>query len=641
MKLRTKISVLLGVMVFLSVLIVGGMYSVETQSLVEKQAVNGLTTSVELAGSDLGGTIGGYTDMIRAASSDYILSHSKSGEEKFARISELAEDYGFTSGNILDEHGISYSDGTDFSDREYVSEALAGNVNISDITLSKLTGKYGFSVASPYYAENGTILGVIYFRMDIDFMLHIIDSMSVSENSYAYIVDADGKIIVHSDDSKINTVNIVDENPSMAEVIQNITEGNGGYISYSENGETMNCAYQPIENTNGWGLLVVQPRTDYSNALDRVIRALTILEVVILVIAILIGNAFAGTILKKTNRIVSVVTKFAKGDFSEQIGKARGKDELCVLQNATDSLQSTVKQIIQEENRVLGSMANYDLTQPDMQHYEGEFDKLANSVNVIKHMLTEMIAQVQEASSQVGIGSREIADATENMSVGTLAQANSIQQVSDDINNIMDRIRKNFENEEMVQQKLESLDALIQKGNSEMTDLVSIVKGVNEMSSDIQKIVGTIESIAFQTNILALNAEVEAARAGENGKGFAVVADEVGNLAARTTQASEQTAELIKRCIDGIEKAMSNADETFQCLGEVVQNSAEIATAFREISEDTREQAQKSESIQTELGNISDVVQTSTATAEETAAATEQLSGQAQSMGELIQRFRL
>ena len=138
MKLRTKISVLLGVMVFLSVLIVGGMYSVETQSLVEKQAVNGLTTSVELAGSDLGGTIGGYTDMIRAASSDYILSHSKSGEEKFARISELAEDYGFTSGNILDEHGISYSDGTDFSDREYVSEALAGNVNISDITMQRM-----------------------------------------------------------------------------------------------------------------------------------------------------------------------------------------------------------------------------------------------------------------------------------------------------------------------------------------------------------------------------------------------------------------------------------------------------------------------------------------------------------------------
>ena len=641
MKLKTKISLLMSIMVFVSICVVGVIYGLESANMVEKQALTGLSTSAQLASADLSGEIGSYEDMIRASASDYVLTHSDSGKEMFERISQLAKAYNFTSGNVLDLNGVSYNDGTDFSDREYVKKALAGEVNVSDVTLSKLTGKYGMSVASPLYNTDGDIKGVIYFRMDIDFMLETIASIKVSENSYAYIIDAEGNIIVHENQDMIGQVNMAETYPEMKKAVTDLADGKAGLLSYEVDGKLMECAYDSIENTNGWGLLVVEPRTDYSASLDRTIIILTVLQVVIFIIVMIIAINFSSYILKRVNNSVDAVERLSVGDFSKSINKAKGKDELAVLQNATYTLQNTFTEIIREEKRVLGAIVNYDLSQPDMKHYDGEYDELARSVNTIRHMLAELIAQVQEASSQVGIGSKEIANATENLSLGTLTQANSIQQVADDIRNINERIQKNSENEETVKEKLNNLENLINRGNKEMTDLVEVVKSVNEMSADIQKIVGTIESIAFQTNILALNAEVEAARAGDNGKGFAVVADEVGNLAARTTEASQQTAQLISRCIEGIEKAMKNADSTFKCLGEIVADASDIAEAFDSIADDTKQQAEKSENIKLELGNISDVVQTSTATAQETAAATEELSGQAQSMRELIQKFRL
>ena len=168
-----------------------------------------------------------------------------------------------------------------------------------------------------------------------------------------------------------------------------------------------------------------------------------------------------------------------------------------------------------------------------------------------------------------------------------------------------------------------------------------MVSQVENMSSDIQNIIGTIESIAFQINILALNASVEAARVGERGRGFAVVAGEVGNLAAKTTESSKQTAELITDCLNKIKSAMTCADSTSKCLKDIVENSEQISKAFNSISADTKEQADKSSRIKLEISNISDVVQTNSATAEETAAATQELSEQAKNLSKLISRFRV
>ncbi len=202
-------------------------------------------------------------------------------------------------------------------------------------------------------------------------------------------------------------------------------------------------------------------------------------------------------------------------------------------------------------------------------------------------------------------------------------------------------IARNSESEEQVQERLQKLDALIIDGNHKMEQLCEAVNQIENMSSGIQNIIGTIESIAFQINILALNASVEAARVGESGLGFAVVADEVGNLATKTTESSRQTAEMVTDCLNKIEGAMHCADSASKCLRDIVENSEQISKAFKDISIDTKEQADKSSHIKLEISNISEVVQVNSATAEETAAATEELSEQAKNLTQLISKFRV
>ncbi len=172
-----------------------------------------------------------------------------------------------------------------------------------------------------------------------------------------------------------------------------------------------------------------------------------------------------------------------------------------------------------------------------------------------------------------------------------------------------------------------------------MRELRQVVSEIESMSADVQKIVGTIDSIAFQTNILALNAAVEAARAGDKGKGFAVVADEVGSLAGKCGESSKKTAELINACMTAIAKAQKCAEQTFESIKEIADNSDKIANAFVDIREATKDQASKSVDIQKEIANISGVVQNNMATAQETAASTQVLSDEADKLSRMIQKF--
>lgn len=645
MRLQTKISTGFGVTILAAVLTVGGVAYQACYSLSMRDVSQSMVTSANLASQQISGVLDSYKRMTSVTGEDPTISdftNNTDSSMKSERIAELAEEYGFTSGNILDANGMSIVDGTDFSDRDYYQSAIAGEVVISDITLSKYTNTYGFSVAAPVGGHESTAkLGVVYYRMDIDFMEEITNQITISDNSYAYIVDKDGRVIVHPNKDLINVYNLNEQGASQQTLAQALTTQTPGFMTYDSEDDSLFCGYAPIASSNGWSIVVAAPSSDFMDAINSQIKFLIILDVVAMLLAILVGALFAGSIGKKAKRVEKALVKISNGDFSEEVPKTKSKDELGILQNTASELQTTFKEIISETNGILGAMANCNLAVDNMNSYPGDFDKLAQSVNTIKEILGQLIKEVQESASSVGVGSGQLADAADALSRGTVAQASSIEQVVIDVQDVAERIQKNSDNEILVDDKLKKLEALIQEGNGEMTKLLNIVREVEEMSADIQKIVGTIDSIAFQTNILALNASVEAARAGENGKGFAVVADEVGSLAAKTSEASKQTSELIGRCIDGINNAMKSADTTFECLGEIVSNSGEISKAFEEISEATKEQAEKSTNIRQEMGNISDVVQTNTATAQQTAAATQELSEQAKSLSELIQKFQI
>lgn len=616
MKLRTKIQLIFGGTAILLMSLMGSVaYSLSYQTQMQMVQTD-VNRASALASENLSNQLQNYMNVTSIAGTDSIIRDSSASiSDKEACIDRYVQTYGFTSGNLLDQNAVSLFDGTDFSDRDYVQRALTGEVCVSDITLSRYTGTYGVSIAAPVQSASGDITGVIYFRIDNDFMTSIVENLKISRNSSACIVDANNQIIAH-------------ENPEL--IMTEAAASNDGI-----------CASVPVNNTNGWTLVITAPESDFTGAMTTMIRQFVIWDIIAVIAALIIAMLFANSMSKSVLTAKNAMLSISQGDLSCSLTKTKRKDELGVLQNTAASLVEMLQHIIGEANQILGSIAHFDLTTGEMNSYPGAFNSLADSVNAIRQMLTRMIIDIQSSSANVKSGSSQLAEATQLLSEGTVSQTSSIEKLVMDMNNVVDSINQNSENGNLINERLNTLDTKIQDSSQQMEHLLRIVDQIEEMSSDIQKIVGTIDSIAFQTNILALNASVEAARAGENGRGFAVVAEEVSSLASRSSDASKKTGELIEKCITGIAQAKESADVTASALESIVTYSAEIARSFDSISEATREEACKANSIRMEINNISDVVQSNSSTAQETAASTEALSQQAQTLEAMTSRFRV
>lgn len=641
MKLRTKIQGLFCGTILIILLLMAVFLIPMVRDSSDSLVGNNLSTSATLAANHISQEIQDYLNaMVLLGKEEVMYSSASTDSRKLQRMDEIVKQYGLTSGNVLNSRGISLRDGTNFSNRYYVKMALKGQPNVSEINLSKLTNTYGLSVAAPI-CQGNQVTGVVYARLDVNFMEKIINSVSVSENSYAYLMDKEGNILVHPNKDYVNRLNLAKKGEKTKALVDANAKGETGSRTYEWNGQTILCGYAPIEKIEGYHLVVAAPEKDFQAAVNRTERILAVVFLVGIVFIILVSAVVAGRISKPVGQVKDTLVALSSGDFQGSVYRSRGKDEVAILQNATVDLVDTVSGILGEAGYLLQKIAECDLTREDMKQYPGEFNSLSQSVNRIKATLNHLILQVQMAAQAVDTGSGELADGAQELSQGTVSQADSIQALTDNLGIVVEKIQKNSEREEEVNASLEKLDGQIQSATGQMEELRVIVHHIEEMSSGIQKIVATIDNIAFQTNILSLNASVEAARAGEYGNGFAVVAEEIRDLAEKCSESSKQTEELIHKTLSYIDNAKGNADATYESLTEVAIESGQVAQNFKKISEDTREQADKSRQVQAEIQIISDVIQNNTATVEETAAATEALSEQSMNLDSMVRRFQV
>ena len=604
-----------------------------TISLVEKNS----RSSAKTTARDIEALLQNYKNIAKASGSDMTLIGNIPNEVRVKKVEQLAKQYGFTSGNLLDKKGVSIKDGTDFSDRDYVKAALNGKTNISDVTLSKYTNTYGISIAAPLISS-GRIIGVVYYRADVDFMNDIVKHISVGQGSYAYILDENNNVIAHKNEKYIMNDKYKEMIPKD---IKNCISSQNGSMTCSYGGDKYICGYSKIDKTANWRVVIASPESAYNSDILRFVKKLVISDIIALIVAIIVALIIARVISRPIVRVKNLLSALAQGDLSVQLNDTKNKDELGILQNSAVSLNRMLSDMLTQSGDVLSKMAAYDLTSEDMREYPGKFNELAASINSIKAILSNMILNIQNSSVNVDGGSKQLAEAASMLSEGTMAQASSLQKLVTDVENVAQNINANSDKTIFVNESLGNLDSEIKDGNQKMQELSNVVRTVEEMSEDIKKIVNTIDGIAFQTNILALNASVEAARAGESGRGFAVVAQEIGTLATKSSDASKKTAELIEKCIKGIESAKEYADITSDSLAKIVSDSNNIANAFDEMSKANEIQAKNANDIRNEIENISQVVQSNTATAQQTAASTEVLSEQAAALKDMTGRFKV
>ena len=367
--------------------------------------------------------------------------------------------------------------------------------------------------------------------------------------------------------------------------------------------------------------------------------------VIILLVAagVLCSVYVVRSITSPVKEIDQVAKNIAAGNLDEEI-RYSSRDELGTLAvnfNSTVSRLRDYVNYIDEISSILNEVADGNLLFQLTYDYAGEFAKVKTALEHISDSLNTTLTQINQSSEQVASGSDQVASGSQALSQGATEQASSIEELAATINDISQQVSQNAESAKNASRQASIVGEQITVSNDSMKHMTIAMNEISEKSSQIGKIIKTIEDIAFQTNILALNAAVEAARAGEAGKGFAVVADEVRNLASKSAEASKDTANLIEGSMQAVEKGTQIANSTAEQLSQVVSGAQEIVNTIDDIATASQRQSDSIRQVTTGVDQISSVIQTNSATAEESAAASEELSGQAQILKNLVSKFRL
>ena len=540
-------------------------------------------------------------------------------------------------------HHASFVAGPDYDPTKknwYQDGLKSDDFILGDAYVDENSQSYVVGASGILRARDGSVRGVAAADVYLDSISNIVSGIRIEDTGGIFLVDTRTDTIIGHRDPSVTGKILSQMNEGMyAYASQQIREGKTGLSLYDN-------TYIQVENVPGsdWVAVAFVSRGEVLQELRELTASMLVVAILaVLVLILLVVFQVRRVIGRPVKELSQAATRIAEGELEQTI-RYHSRDELGVLADDFNRVTLRLRDYvtyITEISEKLHEIATGNLAFTLENEYAGEFKRIKSALDEISHSLNNAMGQLRAASRDVAAGAEQVSAGATTLSQGSTEQAAEVETLAEHINAVSDSVHKIAMGAQKASAISEDVKTGILSSNDKMQNMTLVIQRISDKSTEIHKIVKTIEDIAFQTNILALNAAVEAARAGSAGKGFAVVADEVRALAGKSSAAAQETTILLQQTVDSMDEGVHAAQDTADSMLKVVSQADEMNNLIDGIANYTRQQEADTAEITRGIDQISTVVQTNVATAEQSASASEELSGQAIMLRELVARFRL
>lgn len=595
------------------------------------------------------------------ASTGTLVSITATDEDRAIYIKNVFNKEGKSNKEILgvyyyNENGENLNNTNDTDGADFFELLMSGKskIYISDPKLDADGKTMYINIAVPVWhggVEGSKIIGVLNLKISQSVINNVVASLKVSENATSFVINEDSISVASTDIESVrsyqNIKKMSEESKGLANLVKMIDlaqEGNTGFGSYKSDGKTYLVGYAPISSFVNWYFFASAPSTDFNASVINAIRFSIILCIVFVIISFVAVTILTQPLTKSFKLLSDRQAQFAAGDVTSPVPyiKASAR-EINTLYESLTGVVNTTRDIIKDIDYLMTEMShqNFDIETRAEEKYVGDFSGILKSFRRLRDGLTASFRRIISVSDQVTAGADQVSSDAQTIAQGASEQAASIQELSASISEVSEIARKNAQAAVQAKSFTAEAGVLMSKSSEDMGQLRGAMDKIYESSTNISKIIKTIEDIAFQTNILAINAAIEAASAGAAGKGFAVVADEVRNLSQKSAEAAKSTTTLIKTSVAAVEEGAELVERTNESFNQLAEKTKEIERIMDSIATGAESQSTAISQISVGIEQVGSIVSITSATSEESAAASIQLKEQADELNRLTNKVTI